>query len=116
MDVTAAAADESVRDALLGIEDKLYESGALVTATGDSEAEVTLAFEEVPVGKDKVFAMVVRVIARPTSRTSRSRWQTLREYVLERYAMLQADFPEDVREALLDCAGPFVFVNGSMTR
>ena len=116
MDAKAAAADESVRDALLRIEDKLYESGVLVTATGDSEAEVTLAFEEVAVGKRKVFAMVVRVVTGRTARTPRSRWQTLWEYVLERYAMLQADFPEDVREALLDCAGPLVFVNGVMTR
>lgn len=116
MDARAAAANGSVREALSSIEDKLYESGALVTATGDSEAEVTLAFEEVAIGKDKMFAMVVRVVARRTSRTPRSPWQTLREYVLERYAMLQADFPEDVREALLDCAGPLVFVNGAMTR
>jgi len=116
MDAKAAAADESVRDALLRIEDKLYESGVLVTATGDSEAEVTLAFEEVAVGKRKVFAMVVRVVAGRTARTPRSRWQALRGYVLERYAMLQADFPEDVREALLDCPGPLVFVNGAMAR
>jgi hypothetical protein len=115
MDAKAAAANGSVREALLRIEDKLYESGVLVTATGDSEAEVTLAFEEVAVGKRKVFAMVVRVVTGRTARTSRSRWQMLREYVLERYAMLQADFPEDVREALLDCPGPLVFVNGAMT-
>lgn len=116
MDAKAAAANESVRDALLRIEDKLYESGVLVTATDDSEAEVTLAFEEVALGKSKVFAMVVRVATGRTARTSRSRWQTLRGYVLERYGMLQADFPEDVREALLDCSGPLVFVNGAMTR
>jgi len=105
-----------VREALLRIEDKLYESGVLVTATDDSEAEVTLAFEEVALGRSKVFAMVVRVATGRTARTSRSRWQTLRGYVLERYVMLQADFPEDVREALLDCSGPLVFVNGAMTR
>jgi hypothetical protein len=50
MDAKAAAANGSVRGALLRIEDKLYESGVLVTAMGDSEAEVTLAFEEVAVG------------------------------------------------------------------
>lgn len=116
MDAKAAAANGSVREALLRIEDKLYESGVLVTATGDSEAEVTLAFEEVAVGEGTVFAMVVRIVTGRTARTSRSGWQKLREYVLERYAMLQADFPEDVREALLDCPGPLVCVNGAMTR
>lgn len=115
MDVKAAVANGSVCEALLRIEDRLYESGVLVTATGDSEAEVTLAFEEVTLGKSKVFAMAVRVVTGRTARTPRSRWQTLREYVLERYAMLQADFPEEVREALLDCRGPLVFVNGAMT-
>lgn len=104
MDAKAAGANGSVREALLRIEDKLYESGVLVTATGDSEAEVTLAFEEVAVGKRKVLAMGVRAVTGRTARTSRSRWQMLREYVLERYAMLQADFPEDVRAQLVNRA------------
>jgi hypothetical protein len=116
MNPKEAAADESVREALLRIEDKLYESGVLVTATGDSEADVTLAFEGVAVDKAEVFALVVRVVTDRAARTSRQRWQAFREHVVERYAMLQADFPEDVREALLDCRGPLVFVNGTMTR
>jgi hypothetical protein len=60
--------------------------------------------------------MVVRIVTGRTVLTSRSGWQKLREYVLERYVVLQADFPEDVREALLDCPGPLVCVNGAMTR
>lgn len=35
MTAGAAATDEAVVEMLQGIEDKLYEAGALVTATGD---------------------------------------------------------------------------------
>lgn len=116
MDARTAATNEQVREALLRVEDKLYESGALVTATGDSESQVTVAFEDVAIGEAEVFAMVVRVMTNTRARISRSRWHALRGYVLERYAMLQADFPPDVREALLDCPGPLVLVNGAVMR
>jgi len=113
MDAKEAAAHASVQAALLRIEDSLYASGALVTATGDSEAEVTLAFEDVLVGKDNIFALVVRVASKRAARLSRSRRQMLSDDVLRSYAMLQAELPEDVLEALLDCAGPVVLLNGA---
>jgi hypothetical protein len=116
MDPRAAATNEQVREALLRIEDKLYESGVLVTATGDSESEVTIAFEDAAVGEVEVLAMVVRVRVNTQARISRSRWHAVRDYVLERYVMLQADFSSDVREALLDCPGPLVLVNGAVMR
>jgi len=109
-----AAVDASVQDALRCIEDKLYETGMLVTATGDSECDVTIAFDDVHIRKEKVFALVVRVATRRPARTSRPSWQAVRQYVLEKYSMLQAGLPEDVREPLLDCVGPIVFVNGAM--
>lgn len=116
MDARTAATNEQVREALLRVEEKLYESGVLVTATGDSESEVTITFEDVAVGDVEVFAMAVRVMANTRARIPRSRWHVLRDYVLERYAMLQVDFPSDVREALLDCPGPLVLVNGAVMR
>ncbi|OOG56185.1 hypothetical protein [Rhodanobacter sp. C03] len=114
MNSKEAAANASVREALRCIEDKLYETGMLVTATGDSECEVTIAFDDVDIGDAKVFALMVRVATRSRARTSRSCFQTVRQYVLERYSMLQVGLPEDVREPLLDCVGPIVFVNGAM--
>jgi len=116
MDAEAAAADASVRAVLLRVEEKLYESGALVTATGDSEAEVTLAFENVLVGKEQIFAMVVRVASGRAARIRRSRLQALSGDALRCYAMLQTGLPEEVRGALLDCAGPVVLLNGEMAR
>ena len=45
MDFNEAAADASLQDVLCCIEDKLYETGALVTATGDPESDVSVLFE-----------------------------------------------------------------------
>ena len=116
MDPSDAATDGSVREALLRIEGKLYESGVLVTTTGDSECAVTLAFEDAVVGTAKVFALVVHVTTVVSAHISRSRWRALQAYVVERYAMLQVEFPKDVREVLLECAGPFVCVNKVLIR
>lgn len=116
MDAKQAATHASVQEGLLRIEDTLYASGAVVTATGDNEAGVTLAFENVLVGKDNLFALVVRIASERAASTSRSRWQRLSDEVLRRYAMLQAELPGDVREALLDCAGPVVLLNGARVR
>lgn len=112
MDRMRAAADASVVEMLRAIEDKLYETGLLVTATGDPESDVTLAFEEVEVSGCTVFALTVQVGAPPDSDLARPGWSALRQYVAEKFSMLQSGLPEDVRELLLDGRGPLVVLNG----
>jgi hypothetical protein len=50
MNFSEAAANESVLDVLRCIEDKLFETGALVSATGDPESDLSLRFETMRMG------------------------------------------------------------------
>lgn len=116
MTAGAAATDEAVVEMLQGIEDKLYESGALVTATGDPECDVTIAFRNVDVDGATLLALTVQLTTRRPVRVARSRWEPLLQEVSRRYASLQSELPEPVREPLLDCVGPVAILNGTMLR
>jgi hypothetical protein len=115
MNFGAAAFDESVVDVLRCIEDKLYETGMLVTATNDPESEVTIAFKKIVVGGEEICALVVSVNANLSSGLGRLDWASICRYVIEKYSTLQDDLPEEVREPLLDSLGPVVFLNGVST-
>ncbi|HET6804986.1 MAG TPA: hypothetical protein VFH59_06015 [Frateuria sp.] len=112
-DLTKAAASEAVTDVLRAIEDKLYESGLLVSATDDPEAEVTIAFRNVAVGGETVVALVIWVATGKPLDPAGPDWEPLRHYVLGKFASLQGALPGGLRERLLDCPGPLVFVNGA---
>lgn len=115
MDFREAVADESVVDILRSIEDKLYETGMLVTATNDPASEVTIAFKEIVVGGEEIHALVISVDANVPSTSEHLDWEAIRHYVIEKYSALQDELPECVREALLDSLGPVVFLNGVST-
>lgn len=116
MDILSAASHEQVVDMLHAIEDKLYETGVLVSATGDSEADATIAFREVRIQGKVVVALVVDVATGLPVRPTRSHWTPFRNYVLEKYATLQQALPTAIREGLLDCPGPLLRVNGRRLR
>jgi hypothetical protein len=61
MNFSEAAANESVLDILRCIEDKLFETGALVSATGDPESDVSLRFETMRVGGETLPVLVIAV-------------------------------------------------------
>jgi hypothetical protein len=110
-----AATNESVVDVLLRIEDKLYETGMLVTATNDSESEVAIAFKEIVIGGEEIHTLVISVDANVHSTSRCLDWEPIRHYVIEKYSTLQDELPEGVRGALLDSLGPLVFLNGVPT-
>ena len=113
MDILKAAASEPVMDLLRAIEDKLYETGVLVSATGDAEADVTLAFRQVTSDAGTIVAMTIQVATRQPLDPVGRNWEPLRHHVLAGFASLQDRLPEDLRERLLDCPGALVFVNGT---
>jgi hypothetical protein len=115
MNYREAAIDESAIGVLRSIEDKLYETGMLVTATNDPESEVTIAFKEIVIGGEEIHALVISVGANVPSTSGRLDWEAIRHYVIEKYSTLQDELPEGVREALLDSLGPVVFLNGIST-
>ncbi|MET4570238.1 hypothetical protein [Rhodanobacter soli] len=112
MNFSEAAADESALEVLRCIEDKLFETGALVSATGDSESDVSLRFETMFVGGEELPVLVIAVTSAVRGVENRLSCDELRNDVLARYANLLSDLPDDVREVLLDCRGPVVTVNG----
>lgn len=112
MNFREAAADDSVVDVLRSIEDKLYETGMLVSATDDPESDVTIAFKEIVVGGKEIPALVISVCANVPSGAGEFDWEAVRHYVIEKYSTLQDELPGDVREPLLDSLGPVVFLNG----
>lgn len=111
-DVLRAASDDRVVGVLRAIEDKLYESGVLASATGDREADVTIAFRQLSTQGKAIFALVVDVATSQPVRRTRSHWLPLQNYVLEKYASLQHGLPNAIRERLLDCPGPLLRLNG----
>ncbi|MCE5233905.1 MAG: hypothetical protein ABFC67_15220 [Mizugakiibacter sp.] len=113
IDVLRAASDEQVIDLLRAIEDKLYETGTLVSVTGNPEADVTIEFRQVIVGGKPVVALAVQVTTDQPFESTSAHWDPLRHFVIEKYASLQCALPEPVRERLLDCPGPLVLVNGT---
>jgi hypothetical protein len=115
MNFEVAAIDGSVVDVLRSIEDKLYETGMLISATNDPASEVTIAFQEIVVGEEEIHALVISVAANVPSTSCHLDWEAIRHYVIEKYSTLQDELPEGVREALLDSLGPVVFLNGVST-
>lgn len=61
MNFSEAAANESVLDVLRCIEDKLFETGALVSAVGDPESDVSLRFETMRVDGEALPVLVIAV-------------------------------------------------------
>lgn len=115
MNFEKAAINESVVDVLRSIEDKLCETGMLVTTTSDPASEVTIAFKEIVVGGEEIHALVISVDANVPSTSEHLEWEAIRHYVIGKYSTLQDELPEDVREPLLDSLGPVVFLNGVST-
>ena len=112
MNFKEAPAGESALDVLRCIEDKLFETGALVSATGDSESDVNLRFETMLVGGEELPVLVIAVTSAVRGVEKMLSCDELSNDVLVMYANLLSDLPNDVREVLLDCRGPVVTVNG----
>ena len=115
MDFEQAAADEALRGMLLAIEDKLAETGALVTATGDPESEVSLRLLRLlrlRLRGRRVPALVVDVRSRARGAARRFEGGELHAYVTGKIARMMDDLPATVRETLLDAVGPVLRLNG----
>lgn len=112
MNFSEAAADESALDVLRCIEDKLFTTGALVSATGDSESDVSLRFKTMRISGEELPVLLIAITSEVRGVEKRLSCDELRNYVLARYADMQGGLPSGVREALLDCRGPIVTING----
>ena len=112
MEFNSAASDRSVIDVLQSIENKLYESGFLVTVTGDSESDVTIDFEVVTVRSEQVPALVIAVAAAEGRGLDEADWEGLSDWVNDEYLRLRAQLRGEVLEALEKSCGQYVTLNG----
>jgi len=114
MDFSSAASDPSVLDLLRGIEDKLYERGVIVTVTGDSESDVTIAFKVLTVRSEQVPALVVAVTTVEAGGLGEIDWEGLSDYVNDEYLQLRWLLRREVSNALEGSCGQYVTLNGKV--
>lgn len=113
MNFSEAAADASVIDALRCIEDKLYERGDLITATGDSECQVTIAFMTITFRGEEVAALVIALTGHVEAGGSAD-WEALSDGVGGELLQARSSLRPDVLAALDDSCGQFVTLNGAV--
>jgi hypothetical protein len=112
MDFQEAARDGSVIDLLRRIEDKLHERGFLVTATGDTESDVTIAFKSIVDQGENVPALVIAITSNAPTASDDVDWESISDYVSEKYLDLRNELFEAVQRALEESCGQYVAFNG----
>jgi len=113
-DDSGESVDNEVDDILRGIEDKLYETGLLVTATGDPESDVTLRFAEHVIDGEEVQALEISICSESPDIHTRFSSDELSSYVLGKLSDFQADISNDSGESPLLMVTPVVLLNGKV--
>ncbi|MBU6249068.1 MAG: hypothetical protein KGN77_15060 [Xanthomonadaceae bacterium] len=106
-----AAQHEDVVDLLHQIEDKILERGLLVSATRDSESDITLSFDAIPIRGSIVPCLIIDIITGRDVNEAGASYRRLRDYVLEKYGELSAGLPRGVADVLDGSSGPILRVN-----
>jgi hypothetical protein len=112
MNFAKAAAHEEVVDGLRCIEDKIYETGTLVTATGDAESDVSLCFLIADIGNGPAPYLVIDVTTKATVDEESDAWVDLSDYVYSKYLDLSGSLPRHTSSALGETSGQLTRVNG----
>lgn len=112
-DFNRAKNNSKVKVDLQAIEDKLRERGFLVKATGDSEADVTISYEEWGEGDEHGPYVVIGITSSsPKKKLNADRFEDISDYVNEKISDVAEQWPEDVGNALSDIFGQVVLLNG----
>lgn len=112
MNFAEVAASEDVIDGLRGIEDKIFETGQLVSTMGGTESDLILAFLVSDIGNGEVPYLVMEVTTAATFDEESDAWVDLNDYVYAKYVDLSADLPQNIASALKEAAGQLTRVNG----
>lgn len=112
MKFAKAAAHEGVVDGLRSIEDKIFETGQLVTATGDAESDVTLRFLIADIGNGPAPYLIIDVTTGAAVDEESDAWVELSDYVYSKYLDLSGSLPRRTSSVLGETAGQLTRVNG----
>jgi ribosomal protein L40E len=103
----------SVREDIQSIEDKLYERGILVSATGDQEADVSISFGEWGEVGQRGFYWIIAITSNVSDKSGDGKWEELFEYVNEKLSDFEDEWPESVTSLVEDSFGTVVLLNGN---
>ncbi|HEU4670075.1 MAG TPA: hypothetical protein VFR91_05185 [Dyella sp.] len=106
------AADGALCEMLRAIEDKLGETGALVTATGDPESEVTLRLARLRLHGRRRPALLIDVRSRAPGVRQGFDGAEIHAFVTAKIAQGLEDLTAGVRATLLEAVGPVLRLNG----
>lgn len=109
-----AAKNDDVVEALQSIEDKLYERGFLVSATGDSECNVTIQFKTLSFNDEEGQYLVIAIDSEEPSKEDFDKFREILYYVVSQFSGLSVSLPKAVLKALEDRTGELVTLNGNV--
>jgi len=114
-DLTAAANPLSeVREDIQAIEDKLYERGMLVSATGDHDAQVSISFEEWGEDGDRGLYWVISITSENSNDGDEDEGERISDYVSEKIDEISENWPSSSKALIEDSSGAVVLLNGSI--
>lgn len=103
----------SVREDIQSIEDKLYERGFLVSATGDQEADVSISFGEWGEGGERGFYWIIAITSDVSDEGDDEKWEELSDYVNDKLSDFADEWPGSVTSFMEDSFGTIILLNGN---
>jgi hypothetical protein len=97
---------------LLDIEDKLYETGLLFSATGDPESIVSVNFGEWDCDGEKGPHWIISISSEDPRALSDDEFENISDFVNEKISDASENWPVHVSEQTSDCWGQIVSLNG----
>jgi hypothetical protein len=110
------ANNDIVKNGLEDIEDKLMERGFIVSATGDSDADVSLHYEEYEDKGEIGEYLVIHITSNNAEKEDEDKFEEISDYVSEKVSDMIDGLPSDIKpnleDPLLDIFGQIVLLNG----
>lgn len=112
MNFLEAAQQSEVRLSLQQIEDKLLETGRLTKATGDNEAEITIAYREFECDGEIGPYLLIEITSEDGEERDESVYEAISDYVSDKIGGSSGDWGAGVEDALINIYGQVVLFNG----
>lgn len=112
MNVLNVLDNEEFSSRVAAIEEKLYERGFLVSAIGDSEAEVQIGYEMYEEDGEEGPYVVIRIVSEDVQYEDEEKFEEISDFVNEKLNDALDGMPEDLRNAAYDVYGQVVLLNG----
>ncbi len=104
--------NEKVKNDLEDIEDKLRERGFLVKATGDTEADVTIKYDEWGDEGDRGPYLIIAISSpAPKKKLKEDHFEQISDYVSDKVSEISEGWAQETSEVLSDIYGQIVLLN-----